>query len=155
MPFKESRGDLLAVQRGIVVHGCNAQGVMGSGVAAAIRTRYPGAFQAYRKAFESNGLHLGEVIGFSAERDPSGRPSLVIANAITQEFYGREPGRVYVSYSAITQCFAKIAKKARELELEVHFPLIGCGLGGGDWREVSRRINEALADVPGTLWMPD
>lgn len=29
--IKEHKGDLLSVTEGIIVHGCNAQGVMGSG----------------------------------------------------------------------------------------------------------------------------
>ena len=31
------KGDLLSVTKGIIAHGCNAQGVMGSGVALQIK----------------------------------------------------------------------------------------------------------------------
>ncbi len=34
-------GDIRCVSSGIIVHGCNAQGVMGSGVALALRTTWP------------------------------------------------------------------------------------------------------------------
>ena len=76
----------------LVVHGCNAQGVMGSGVAKYVKDNFPSAYYEYLRHHEEHGLKLGEVI-----------PALVlpgrwILNAITQEFYGRDPGRVYVDY---------------------------------------------------------
>ena len=39
MKFEYKTGDLLAVPSGHIVHGCNAQGAMGAGVALAIRNK--------------------------------------------------------------------------------------------------------------------
>ncbi|ESQ88967.1 hypothetical protein ABAC460_14395 [Asticcacaulis sp. AC460] len=41
-------GDLLEAPERVICHGCNAQGVMGSGIAVPIRNRYPMVFKAYR-----------------------------------------------------------------------------------------------------------
>lgn len=41
--------DITTATRGIVVHGVNCQGVMGSGVALAIRTKWPQIFESYKK----------------------------------------------------------------------------------------------------------
>lgn len=62
-------GNLLACT-GILVHGCNCKGVMGSGVAAAIRNRWPDVYKAYREKFLHDGLRLGDavVVASSADR---------------------------------------------------------------------------------------
>ena len=50
-------GDLLNVTEGIILHGCNGQGVMGAGVAKAIKMKYPEAFTAYKEG----SMHTGTV----------------------------------------------------------------------------------------------
>lgn len=152
--MKQQTGNLLEVSRGIIVHGCNAQGVMGSGVAAAIRSKWPGVFTTYRGAYErrktetGQTLELGRVIWHTISRDPK----LTIANAITQEFYGRDPNVVYVSYEAVAKAFDRIGEVAREHDLPVHYPLIGAGLANGDWNIISGIIAEKLHGVDHTLW---
>ena len=94
-------GDLLDVTSGIIVHGCNAQGVMGSGVAKAIKQKYPGAFRTYQDAHQSTpgGLKIGEVVWHVQD-------GIKIANAITQEFYGTE--KRHVNYAAVVKCFTEV-----------------------------------------------
>lgn len=146
--IEEHVGDLLAIDRGIIVHGCNARGKMGSGVALGIKHAFPLAYQAYQQQYRQSGLHLGDI---SVARVGDQK---YVVNAVTQEDYGRDPGRVYVDYEAVRQCFTKVNALAKELGLPVHFPLIGCGLAHGDWRIVSRIIDETLdADVPRHLWI--
>jgi O-acetyl-ADP-ribose deacetylase (regulator of RNase III) len=75
--------------------------------------------------------------------------NLIIMNAITQEFYGRETGKQYVSYQAIYKAFDKIAKYARVSDhpKTVNYPLIGAGLGGGDWAIISNIIDSIFQDA--------
>lgn len=138
----------------VIVHGCNAQGIMGSGLALQVRTRYPEAYRCYNTAIknwnvEIDGPLLGSIIWYEV------KPSLHIANAITQEHFGREKKR-YVSYEAIDSVFAVIAHEAHKREMHVHFPMIGAGLGGGDWAVISDIIRFRLSgydSVPYTLWL--
>lgn len=147
-------GNLLSVQEGIIVHGCNAQGVMGSGVAAAVRETYPGAYDAYRDLYEKaraqglKDLPLGRIAWFRVSESPK----LAIANAITQQYYGRDPNVRYVSYEALEEAFGRIAKVAREHSLPVHYPLIGAGLANGDWSTIADIIDRQLEGVKHTLW---
>lgn len=144
----EHEGNLLHVQKGIIVHGCNARGVMGSGVAFDVRQIWPKAYACYRREYERAGLKLGDVIFYKP------RDHLLIANAITQEDYGRDLSRVYVDYEAVRQCFEKVLVVARWLELPVHFPLIGCGLANGDWEIISEIIDKTIPDEFGKhLWV--
>lgn len=143
-------GNLLHATSGIIVHGCNAQGVMGSGVAKDMKETYPEAFLAYRKAYEEKGLRVGDIIWVKVKNDPL----LMVANAITQEFYGRDTNRVYVSYPAIEEAFNAIGVAARKYSLDVHYPKIGAGLANGDWSIIEAIIQKSLHGVNHSLWVP-
>lgn len=129
-------GNLLAVDKGYIVHGCNAQGVMGGGVAAQVRFHYPDVYSAY--------IASGHKLGTLSYQQYD---ELVVVNAVTQEYYGRD-NRLYTSYDAVRNCFKDLAALAETLDVPkiVNFPLIGCGLGGGDWRVVQQIIEEELGD---------
>lgn len=147
LPIQQREGDLLEVPRGIIVQGCNAQGAMGAGVALAIRTRWPQVFDSYRAAFiaQGNKLFLGQVSLVPVA------PDLFVANAIAQENYGAH--QVQVSYNAVHTCFRQVAAMAHKLGLPLHFPLIGCGLAGGEWAEVAKQIEAAAPAADKTLWV--
>lgn len=147
--MKTLNADLLDADHGILLHGCNAQGVMGSGVAKLIRAKWPGAYNAYRRVFDQRGLKPGQTIWYRASSDPL----LMIGNAITQEFYGRDPSKVYVDYDAVQMCMHEAGIAAREFSLPVHYPMIAAGLGGGDWNKISAIIERELEGVEHCLWL--
>lgn len=133
----------------MVVHGCNAKGVMGSGVARVVRNNFPAAYYEYVRHHEEHGLKLGEVINVEV------LPRRFIANAITQESFGSD-GRRYVSYHAIRVAFGIIRKFAIDNNIEtINYPLIGAGLGGGNWDEIAPIINEQLDGLNHFLWIPE
>lgn len=129
-------GNLLNVTEGVIIHGCNAQGVMGSGVALAIKNKYPDAYRAYKDFESKHGLKLASISIRKVDT------KLHIANAITQEFYGRDPKVQYVSYGAIHLAFEKLHKHF-PAEVPFHFPKIGAGRGNGDWLVISQLIELA------------
>lgn len=141
MEIEYREGDILEGDEEYVVQGCNAQGVMGSGLAKLIRDRYPRVFTEYRKEYEKNGLPLGSSVWV----DVSDR---IIINAITQEFYGRNPHVLYACYDAIRLAVRGINRTVAEYHQDdpeparVAFPLIGCGLANGKWSIVSKIIEE-------------
>lgn len=148
-------GDILSVQKGMIIHGCNAQGVMGSGLAQQIRAKYPLAYEMYRKEYETHGLHLGEVIWAQVTED------LIIGNAITQQNYGRDPNTKYVSYKAIQHVFETVMVAATTMKMDIHYPLIGAGLANGNWSIISEIIDdqfnhyEPAQKLRRTLWIQD
>ena len=153
--MKEKTGNLMAVDEGIIVHGCNAQGVMGAGVAAAVRKTHPGAFEVYRLAYEkahADGqpdLALGRVVWFTASQTPK---KLAVANAITQRYFGGDRKVRYVDYDAVRTAFQNVARIARQHALPVHYPLIGAGLANGDWSVIAEIIDQELEGIDHTLW---
>lgn len=166
MNIVQQQGNALEIPSGILVHGCNCLGAMGGGIAAGIRAKWPTVYAAYKRHQELVGLRLGDVnfVAGNAFKDTllakhihafsdELPPYVIVANAMTQQIHGGDPDVVYVSYDAISAVFARVALVARQGGLDVHFPLIGCGLAHGVWTEVSSRIESALApSVPGILW---
>lgn len=147
-------GDILDLTEGILVHGCNCQGVMGSGIAGHIRKKWPSVFEAYHDRHQASGLQLGDVI-FVANTDKRQTQTihrhlhrvtnelptnLIVANAMTQFDYGRDKDTVYVDYAAVSAAFSRVAMLARDSGLTVNFPLIGCGLANGHWEQVAAAI---------------
>lgn len=142
------KGDIFSFLKpgDIMVHGCNAQGVMGSGIAATVRALYPGAYDAYRKAEETTGLIMGDVIPYFDVND-----RITIANAITQEFFGRDPKVRYMSYDAIDDAFKKLRLATEISRYErLFFPMIGAGLGNGKWPVIQEIIRGAFegSEIP-------
>jgi len=138
MQIEYIRGDLLATDVRHIIHGCNSHGIMGSGVAKAIRDKYPQAYQDYNDVYNNHGLELGNIV-VSVQNDGK-----VIHNAITQKDYGRDSSRVYVSYWAIAEVFRKINSWGVG---EIAMPKIGSGLAGGDWNVISGIIENTLIDT--------
>lgn len=146
MPIEYTKGDLLQAPERIIAHGCNAQGVMNSGVAKAVREKYPNAFTVYKTTYDwwnhaQNGLVLGMVI-------PALCGDKIIANMITQHDYGRDPNIRYVNYDACRTGFSALQMLARHYnEKVVAIPKIGAGLGNGDWNVIEAIIKERCNEI--------
>ena len=147
------RGNLLSVSSGIIVHGCNAQGVMGSGVAKAIREEYPDCYNKYRNKYEKTGLVLGDIVWWASDKYSAVFDTLFIANGITQHLYGTDKRQV--NYVAVADVFKQVIRQAKATNLEVNFPKIGAGLGGGDWNIIEEIINDCDPEdrVKKTCWI--
>lgn len=122
-----------------VVHGCNAQGVMGSGFAAMIRTQYPEAEQVYLDAYRTTGLALGSF----TFADSNGA---LIINLVTQEFTSR--ARRMTSYDAIANGFYDLNQVLSQHGMQnLVMPAIGADLGGGSWKIISSIIETEMTAV--------
>lgn len=136
-------GNILDATEPYIIHGCNAQGRMGSGVAKALMDRYPQVKVQYHRHFDGCMIGMETFLGTIHAVDTDG-PHTVF-NAITQEFFGYD-GRLYASYDAIEQCMNTLNKTMCEIgralgETQyVAMPLLGCGLAGGDWPVVSEIV---------------
>lgn len=127
-------GNVLDVKSGIIVHGCNCQGVMGSGIAREIKERFPIVFETYH----SRPLRMGKIIPVQLSE------TKWIVNAMTQ--YGFGHGKRQVDYDAVANVFEKVVELAKTLpvQLPILFPKIGAGLGGGDWEIIAKIIDRTV-----------
>jgi O-acetyl-ADP-ribose deacetylase (regulator of RNase III) len=137
--------DITSVSEGIVVHGCNCRGVMGSGVAKAIKQKWPAAFMSYRQKCAQHRPEqlLGEIAVAVIEAEPL----LIVGNLFTQLNYGRD-GKRYADLEAIDSALTKMLTTAERLEKRLPFysVKIGCGLGGLDWDTEVEPIYERLSN---------
>ena len=142
MRIKYKDGDALLGPEQYFAHGCNAQGVMGSGIAKQVRELYPLAFGVYRQVYlgQNQTLFLGQVIEVTAG-------DKTIFNCITQDMYGREPDVQYVDYDAVRTCMEYINNSIPIGDphdgspyQDVAMPQIGSGLGNGDWKIIEEII---------------
>jgi O-acetyl-ADP-ribose deacetylase (regulator of RNase III) len=138
----------------VILQQVNCQGVMGSGVAKAIRDKYPQVYTQYSWMVENSDPRqpssqlLGNRQMIEVEKNK------FVVNLFAQDFFGRD-GRQYTNYEALRQSLMnlKYGLDARCLTDEnVHHPMIGAGLGGGDW-EVIQPIIENIIGFRTTLWV--
>lgn len=147
----------------LLLHGSNAQGVMGSGIAAAIRAKWPTTYRVYHRVWQdfrdqgAEHLPLGEVIWTVERRDGTNEASInhwrfltqpgtiIIANCVSQKDYGRDPNRVYVDYDAVALCLQKVNALAILNNIPaIAMPRIGCGLAHGSWDQIEPLIQQFI-----------
>lgn len=150
MKIEYITGNLLTSGVPAIVHGCNAQGVMRSGVAKQIREKYPFAYDAYMEVYNQGRLRLGGV-------SHGDNGDVIILNAVTQEFYGRDPNVVYVNYLALRQCFRKLnSYMTCDIQGDIiGMPLIGAGLANGSWTIISKIIEEEAVKYKPVVYLLD
>jgi O-acetyl-ADP-ribose deacetylase (regulator of RNase III) len=128
------------VDFGIIGHGVNCQGVMGSGVANQLRYLYPEIFKSYLSFLEQM-TTPGHALGHCDFHWIGG--NLIIANCFTQVNYGRD-SKQYASPEAIKSCLQRLLRRGEVLYLPVYIPMMGAGLGGLTKDQVQGIIHETF-----------
>ena len=118
------KGDLirmfLAGHFDMIFHGANCKKTMGAGIAKTIREVFPEAYDADQLDTRPPLSRLG---GYSSAKVACGK----VVNLYTQ-FY---PGANF-EYSALISALEKLERELKR-PTRVGVPLIGAGIGGGDW----------------------
>lgn len=145
------KGNLLdSVTQGVILQQVNAQNAMGSGFAKAVYEKWPKvktSFHAWSAAFPADVVRMGKVQPIQLDTD------LWIVNIVGQRFAGRD-GMRYTSYDALDEGLLSTAVWLRDHGFgshDVHFPLIGAGLGGGHWPAIAALIEHRIGPAT-TLW---
>ena len=150
-------GNLFDSTASIICHQCNCQGVMGSGVAAEVKRRYPHVFNAYRKDYEDGRLRPGYVCIISTNPEKEDY-SQVIANMCGQDKYGYD-GKQYTNYTNLQQCLNGVLDYALDMYSDrptIAFPyLMSCHRGGGDWNVVYKMIEDTFRGFDVEIWRLD
>lgn len=127
-------GDLISMAENgdfdIVVHGCNCQNTMGSGIAGQLKKRHPLVYEADCEATRQWKVPVAKLGNFStAVINNDGNP-FVVVNAYTQVNY-LPRGVDHFEYEAFYVILRKLEVLAKP-KVRFGFPMIGCGLAGGD-----------------------
>lgn len=144
------KGNLLDAKEEIIAHQVNCQKKMNSGVAKAIREKYPIVFEKY----EGINPKLG-MVDFIYVGEKTGKQ--FIANMYAQDRYGYD-GKQYTDYEAFRECCVQIVKECRlskhmKQELNVAMPYkIASDRGGADWDKIMDILLEEFTDINLTLY---
>lgn len=130
----------------IIAHQANCFKLMGSGFALFLKDEYPEAYH----------------IDMADRRTPEqrlGKISLVNANDGTMLYnlYGQyRPGK-NTDYTALRSALRLMAShvKAGNPSERIGIPLIGCGVGGGNWAIVSTIIKQEFEELDYTVYIRD
>ena len=140
-------GNLLDSKEDYICHQVNCQGVMGSGVAKAIRDEWPEVFTEYRSYID---MCFGTPLG-SVCYAPINNSNQVVANMFAQSYYGYD-GKRYTSYDAFCNCLTAMAREIPKSKT-IAFPYkIGSDRGGANWNIIYAMICEILGDWDVTIY---
>lgn len=134
-------GNLLDSGADLICHQVNCQGKMNSGIAKAIREKWPEVYTSYSKVEHLEMLgHIQSVyIGNVNGKDKG------VINMFAQYTYGYD-GRRYTSYDAFWTCLGEI-KRYMTPGQRIAFPArIGCVRGGANWNVILAMITEVLGE---------
>lgn len=144
------KGNILTVTEGIIFHGVNCKGVMGSGLALQIREKYPEVYEVYREQVREVSF-LDEASLLAKVQIVAVSETLEIGNIFSQVHYGRVKGLRYVSYDALDNAFQTI-KASCDKTTPLHFPRIGSGLAQGNPAIIQLMIEQHLSDFNVFIW---
>ena len=148
MEIKNFDGNILDSSAEVIMHQVNCQGVMGSGVAKAIKTKWPVVFDKYKECTKRAIITslMGKVLPVKVEDNKT------VLNLFGQENYGSD-GRRYTSYDAIDTCLKKTAKYCVENGIKtIALPYyMSCGRGGANWDIIMDMIKQHFSDIDITI----
>jgi O-acetyl-ADP-ribose deacetylase (regulator of RNase III) len=132
----------------VIPHCCNNIGVMGAGVAKAIRDKWPIVYKHYKQS----SLELGSVSYSTIAINDDIK--IVIANMIGQDgvcgWHNSKP----LKYWALAKAMLSVAKFCKALSTDcedkkavIHCPKFGSDLAGGNWDFILELIKE--------IWLED
>ena len=127
-------GNLFDSEAQALVNAVNCVGIMGKGIAAAFKKRYPAMFQDYAARCKRGELKPGKPYPFS---DPSG---IIILNFPTKDHW-RNPSRLDWIVAGLDHFAAHYQDWGIR---SIAFPALGCGAGGLEWAEVKPLMVEKL-----------
>lgn len=130
MEIREVIGDLLEGDSKIIVHQVNCMGEMNSGVAKAIRNKYPEVFEQYNRYIRSHTGRTSLMLGTCLLVPVN--DGKIVANIFGQNFFGYD-GERYTSYDAVCEGLEGLCSLLRE-PTTIGFPYkMSSDRGGADW----------------------
>ncbi len=148
--MNKQTGDLIQLtQEGhfdIIAHGANCFCTFGAGIAKAIKTAFPEAYEADLTTKKGDYTKLGKLSLAKVER---GEKKFLVANLYTQFYYGtpKHPKDTKeIRYKAIENSLKEL-KKAIPYDASIGLPKIGAGLAGGHWEVIEKIIMSVVPNA--------
>lgn len=140
------KGDITEASTQIIAHQVNCNGVMGAGVARAVRRAFPEIYAPYKSLCKKLGARmLGNIQAITVSTGQ------VVVSLFGQEGYGTAVQRT--DYRALQLALMRLRELAVNSGLtSIALPYrVGCGLGGGDWEVVGGMIRSIFHNFNGLV----
>ena len=151
------KGNILDSGADIICHQVNCQGAMNSGVAKAIRQKWPKVYTEYKAKCDYEEATVNDLYG-GCENPIDWSECLLgdiqvvlvdenkaVINMFAQQYYGYDKKR-YTSYDAFWTCLCEIREHITPGK-KIAFPArIGCVRGGADWTIIQTMIVRVLGE---------
>ena len=135
------KGDITKSNCDIICHQVNCQGKMNSGVAKAIRAKWPKVYEEYCEIYKQFRNQNQSPLKMTLISDISKNQK--IANMFAQEFYGYN-GQRYTDYEAFYQCLCAVRNSADPQDTFAFPYKIGCVRGGANWNIIKTMVEEVF-----------
>lgn len=133
--------DITTITHGLIGHGCNCKGFMGSGVAFAIKRKWKNAYNEYNTLCKNYALNTKDMLGMTQIVQIN--EDITVANCFTQDSCGND-GKVYADIDAVLESIEHMFAYATLTGLPIYIPKIGCGLGGLCWETQVHPVIQSL-----------
>ena len=142
--------DILTVTEGIICHQVNCMGVMGSGIAKAIRDKWPIVYDEYRYFYEKYTEHDWRLLGNSQLVRVD--DNIQVANLFAQYNFNKTglPFTRHTEYGAFKDACKELQNQVDYFGgvIPVYFPYnCGSDRAGGDWNIISKIIEYYFHDA--------
>ncbi|WP_449046019.1 macro domain-containing protein [Paracoccus versutus] len=138
------RTSLMTSSAQTVVNTVNTVGVMGKGLAAAFKERYPDMYLAYKKRCDDGLFKPGAIWMWK------GADQWVLSFSTKKHW--RNPSKLEYIRNGLMDFRANYEGMGIR---EIAFPRLGCGNGGLNWSDVRPMMIELLHDLPITVFIHD
>lgn len=154
MEIKNIDGNLLDTNAELILHQVNCQGKMNSGVAKAIREKWPIVYDEYYKLFYKDFF----IVKLGICQPVSVSDNQKVINMFSQDNYGYD-GKIYTSYDAINTCLGKVKDYCVNNGYKrIALPYkMCCCRGGANWDVIMAMIkaNFEDSDITIEIWKLD
>lgn len=140
--MQEVTGDITCSYADCIVSAANCVGVMGKGVAKAIKTKYPWSFPHYKSVCDRKELHPGALLALTLDVYPKEDLPTIIHLATKDHW--RNPSKLEWVISGCNELKQYI--QINEVK-SVAIPRLGCGLGGLSWEIVKPEMEEIFLEL--------
>ena len=139
------KGDIIKSDCDIICHQVNCQGAMNSGVAKAIRKKWPEIYDNY-KVWCDREEDKANLLGEAQRVLIDDNPRRYVGNLYAQYNYGYN-GERYTNYEAFYNAIEQLANQITDApKATIAFPYkIGCVRGGANWKIIKAMIEEVFA----------
>lgn len=155
--IKYIHGSLLDSDCNYICHQVNCQGRMGSGIAKAIKERWPVVYDEYIQKYQEREDEILRTSSSFEHISSTGETLLgeiqlvrvdvdkTVINMFAQENYGYD-GKRYTSYDAFYNCLLSLREMIPATATYAFPRKIGSDRGGANWNVIRTMINEVLGD---------